>query len=418
MSLVEEHYIAKIEGHGVLNIAFKECRAKLEIHEGERLFEALLLNRPYHDGPFITSRICGVCPVAHTIASIKAIEDALDIDVNENIINLRKILLASQIIQSHVLHLFFLTLPDYLGYNSVLELSKNKPELFNMALELKASADEITTIIGGRNVHPINAVVGGFSAPISKKQLLKIRQRSLKNLSNAQKTVEIFNQFKYPKITNQTLYMALVNGKEYEMYDGKIEVSDNYIFDPINYKKEIQEKTKVYSTAKFSTYDKKTFMVGAIARIALHRDYLNNHAKKTLSKINFPNFNPFYNNLAQAIENVHLLEEIIKLCDKLLQNKDFPNNLKVDFNIKAGKGVGAIEAPRGLLYHYYELDKSGLIINCDIITPTAQNLTNIENDASALLKKFGQRSKSKNVCIRELEMLIRAYDPCITCSVH
>ncbi|EKD56696.1 MAG: nickel-dependent hydrogenase large subunit [uncultured bacterium] len=419
MSLVEQHYITKIEGHGTLNINFRQCHAKLEIDEGERFFEALLVGRPYTDGPFITSRICGVCPVAHTLASIKALESALDIMIDDNTIRLRKILLASQIIQSHALHLFFLTLPDYIGLSSTLELHQTKPELFKIALSLKNLGDKITTIIGGRNVHPINLVVGGFSKIPSKNELQEIKLACQNNLTFTQETVKLFASFNYPKISNPVEYMSLVNGESYETYDGKVETSKNYIFDPINYKKEIIEKVKSYSSAKFSTHDGQPMMVGGLARISLHHQYLNTKAKKTFNdlKIEMPSYNTFHNNLAQAIEMVHFLEEIIKLCEELINDQSYKSQV-ISYKLKSGHGIGAIEAPRGVLYHYYELDKKGIIKNCDIITPTAQNLTNIEEDATALLKEFKLDKLEGKVCIRELEMLIRAYDPCITCSVH
>lgn len=435
MSLLEQHYLTKIEGHGSLKIDLKESKAKLQIDEGERLFEALLLGRPFTDGPFITSRICGVCPIAHTIASISALENALDIKVSEDTIRLRKILLASQIIQSHTLHLFFLTLPDYIGASSVLDLSKTKPELFKIAMDFKNLGDKISTIIGGRHIHPITPIVGGFSKLPSKKDLEIIKNEIKKHLEPAQKIIELFSKFKYPKISNPTTYMTLVNGTSYEIYQGKIETSENYIFDSENYQKEIIESVKPYSSAKFSSHNNKPFMVGAAARISLHQDYLNKKAKKSLdqSGFEFPTYNVFHNNLAQAIEILHFLEEIMNLCDELINDQSYKlpaspslessrggrqGGQIIDYKLKAGCGVGAIEAPRGILYHYYEIDSQGIIKKCDIIPPTAQNLTNIEKDAEALLKLYKNDDKLNNVCIRELEMLIRAYDPCITCSVH
>jgi len=419
MSLTEQSYITKIEGHGSLEIKFDQCRAKLKINEGERLFESLVFNRPFSDGPFITSRICGVCPVAHTIASINALENALNISVPTEIEKLRKIMLASQIIQSHSLHLFFLALPDYLGISSAFELSKNKPELFNTALNLKKIGDKINTIIGGRNIHPITLIIGGFSKLPNKSNLKKIIELCKNNIESAKNTISLFASFKYPQINCNTQYMCLTNGNNYETYSGQIESSNNYIFDTKNYKNEIVESIQNNSPSKYAKHNNKSIMVGAISRISMHQDYLNNQAKKSLlkTKINFPTNNTFYNNLAQAIEILHFLEEIIKLCNELLQS-DYENLKPINFELKACSGVGVIEAPRGLLYHYYELDRNGIIKNCDIITPTNQNLSNIELEMNELLK-FHKNSKiSKDSSAKELEKLIRAYDPCITCSVH
>lgn len=415
------NFITKIEGHGKLNISFASGKAKLEIDEGERLFEALLLGRPYHDAPFITSRICGVCPVAHTLASIKGLENALKIKPSETTINLRRMIMAGQIIQSHALHLFFLALADYLpGIDSALDLAKKNPVLFKIAVNLKKIGDDITTIIGGRNVHPINLVVGGFSKLPDKNKIKDAVEEAKNLIPSIQKVIRIFSKFSYPDYFKETEYLCLKNAKNYEIYEGDVLSSTGKMFKTDNYKKEIKEEIKPYSTAKFGKRTSLGFMVGAIARISNLQDNLNYLAKKELikTKIIYPTYNSFYNNLAQAVEILHFLEEITKLGKIILKDKDYESALAKPIKIKSESGVGAVEAPRGTLYHYYELDKNGLIKNCDIITPTVQNLSNIEAEAKVILTNGLSKNRSTKKIAKELEMLVRSYDPCITCSVH
>jgi len=416
MSQIYESYITRIEGHGKLDLNLENKSVHLEIDEGERLFETLVRNHSYLDAPFITSRICGVCPVAHTLASVKGIERALDIENNSIIEDLRKIILAGQIIGSHVLHLFFLALPDYLpNIKNTLELRTKNPKLFQTALDLKNYSDTITTLIGGRHVHPITITPGGFSKFPSKKDLKHIKKITQENMNNAKITAKLFLDFKYPNLKNEVKYLSLTRLDNYEVYDGYVTTCDNETFFPDSYKSEIKESLKPYSSAKFASFKKNNLFVGALARLSINGKNLNKYAAKILtdSHLKFPTYNSFHNNLAQAIEIVHFMEEINELCDKLLciDSKYFKNT---PYKLQSGQGVGAIEAPRGTLYHYYKLNKSGKIIDCDIITPTVQNLSNIESDATIIMNHYN----NTNASIKNIEKLVRAYDPCITCSVH
>lgn len=416
--MLTPNYITKIEGHGKLNIDFGNNKAKLVIEEGERLFEGLVLGRPYQDIPFIVSRICGVCPTSHYLASIKALESALEVKVDEKSIMLRKILLMGQIIQSHILHTFFLALPDYANFKNVSDLAKKYSSEFSSALSIKKVADKVVEIIGGRAVHPVTPTIGGFAISPSKKDLAKLRDLMEDNLKNVIYLTSIFAKLKYPTLKRETKYLAINSDKEYAFYDGMILSNHGNAFEANLYKENIEEIVKDYSTAKFAKHHDRSFMVGALARISINPDKLNSQAKRFLDEYfphdQFPSYNSYHNVFAQMIEIIHCFEEIILLSDKLISDRVGQSLAK--FSLKAGKGVGAIEAPRGILYHYYEIDKNGIVIDCDIITPTVQNLTNLEEDANELL----EITKTLSIEKREqlLEMLVRAYDPCITCSVH
>ncbi len=414
-------YITKIEGHGVLNIHFKECKARLEVTEGERLFEAVLLGQNATRAPFITSRICGVCPTAHNLASITAVEDALKINPDETIIILRKLMLSGQVVFSHLLHLFFLVLPDYYHVPSALDLANKFPSEYHLALNLKRLSDHLLTVVGGRPIHPTTSTVGGFVKYPDKGDLVTLRNEITDVLDEAADFVKIFMEIKYPEYRRQSEYLSLKNDN-YDLLGNTVISSSGSQFEPKNYREEIKETIKEYSTAKFGSHQEKPFNVGAIARVSLFYDQLNPKAKALAG--NFrpdpQNHNNFENIKAQAIELMHFLEEAALMIDKLL-DIDIPEKPPAIMLPKLSQntwGIGAIEAPRGTLYHAYEIDPNGKIVNADIVTPTVQNLTSIEADAEALLRSLKLDQNKQNVCVVELEKLIRAYDPCITCSVH
>lgn len=403
------HYVCKIEGHGDLKLNYKSGKAKLTINEGERLFEQLVLGRPYEDAPFITARICGVCPSAHVLASIAAIETALGVTVTPNITNLRKVLHAGQIIQSHALHLFFLALPDYMNVVNAVQLHHENPELYKTAVALKKLGDRLTEVIGGRAVHPVTPVVGGFTSVPADEQLRELATDLESHMNMALSTVELFAGFKYPVLKRETEYLM--------SKDGRI-ISNKGLDTPLeNYAYAFKENVREGSQTKYGTRDGHGFMVGALARLTLDKESLNPKALYALEKIwgkKLPTYNSFHNNVAQSIEMVNLIEEAIKNIEEYLGDKN--RVARVPFEVKESSGVGAVEAPRGTLYHAVKLNEKGNIVLYDIVTPTVQNLVNLEEDADELMKKHGKIPKEK--LYKEVEMLIRAYDPCITCSVH
>jgi len=416
MKSVANHYIAKIEGHGSLNINFAENTAELNVHEGERLFEDILIGRRFEDGVFIPQRICGVCPTAHCIATIKALEDAFKVAPSETTRDFRKLMLAGQIIQSHALHLFFLTLPDYLKVDGALALAKSDPEKFRLALNLKEIGDRVITVVGGRPVHPITPMVGGFSRLPGLGEVKRLRDELQMNFESGRAVVELFASLKYPKFAPENEYLSIQSDRKYGFYGGLVASSSGEVFEIRDYRSHIEETSRTYSTAKFGSHHGRPFMVGALARVNMHREYLNPLTLEAMDGcgVEFPTDNSFKNNLAQAVEILHFLEEAVGICDKILDNGIGEHRQQVE--PRAGRGVGATEAPRGTLYYTYDLDDEGRIRYCDIVTPTVQNLGNMEANAAVLLKSTSGSGEAKRR--RLLDMLIRAYDPCITCSVH
>lgn len=416
-----KNYITKIEGHGTIDINFKKNSAKLSIDEGERLIEGILLGRPYYDAPFVVSRICGVCPIAHNLASTIALEDALKIKPSELTTKLRDLMICAQIIQSHTLHLYFLALSDYLNIPSTLSLVNSNPKIFKDAIALKTASDHLADTVAGRNVHPITTTIGGFLKIPAKKQLEKVLQELSNSLDIATNSVKLFSSFKYPELRNPTRYIALANSHSYNMISKTVETSSSEKFNIRNYTKNIIEVVRLGCPSKYSTYKNQPFMLGALSRLSLHSQFLNplakKYFKKTITKLDsFPAYNSFHNNLSQSVEIVHFYEEAIKILKNLIKDKSYSDESPVKYKLRAGRGFGALEAPRGTLYQFYELDDKGNIKHCNIITPTAQSLTNLESDVQILLestKNLPDKKRQKLV-----EMLIRAYDPCITCSVH
>jgi coenzyme F420-reducing hydrogenase alpha subunit len=423
MKIAIDH-IAKIEGHmGFVGHILKGnvAKAKLEVKEGARLIEGIIIGRNYLDAPLITSRICGVCPVIHNICSLKALEDALKLEVSVGTKILRKLLLTGQILQSHSLHLFFLSLPDFFKLDHDIKFVEQYKKETRKATQIRDFADKLVEIVGGRAIHPTNTKIGGFGRMPEKKKLEKLFKESEKILKDAIYLAEIFKNLNYPKFERKTEYISLSSKKEYAFYEGKINASDTR---PISIKKFLPKITEIrspFDVVKRARYKGKSYIVGALARINNNKNRLNPKAKQ-LAESFFGqdiSYNTFYNIFAQAVEIVHFIEEAQNLLEKYLSTnysekgiivKTEPNPTKTCF------GIGVCEAPRGILFHMYRLDKNGLIRDCNIITPTAQFLQNLEEDLKVFLPDLKKMKETERK--RKIKMLIRAYDPCISCATH
>jgi len=402
---MDQNFIAKIEGHGTLNIDWKNNQVELNIHEGERLFEGLLVGRTAEEMHWITPRICGICPTAHNLASLRAVEDAYDIEVSPTTVLLRDLMNCGQMIQSHALHLFFLSLPDYLGIDRGTELAKKNPNVFKKALSLKEVSDQIVKIVAGRIVHPVRTRIGGFHKVPDKKELKKLLNKLEKTEPAAQAVVDLVAGIEFPELKVDLQLVALDGDKIVAVSSNNIKGRKESSVK--NYKQDIEEEIRDYSTAKFGKYKGEEVLVGSLARLAVFGDYDKKY------KINFEN--PFYNNFTQAIEILNYHQKAQEIIKQLL---------KIDVKVKIVKpgknaslrGIGFIEAPRGSLYHEVILDENSIIKEANIITPTVQNLTSIEKSAQNLINQTKNRSQEE--LERLITMLVRAYDPCLTCSVH
>ena len=400
-------YIAKIEGHGSLEVDFADRSVRLVVHEGERLFEGILCGRTLEEMHWITPRICGVCPIAHNLASLAAAEDALGVTVSRSTRLLRRLMQVGQNVQSHILHAVFLALPDYIGIDRITELAGTDPETFRLALSLKELGDEIARTVAGRNVHPTRTTVGGFHKVPTAGELSALGEMISKALPGARSLAELFSGLDYPALDVDIEYLVQ-SGEEVRSSRGRG-------FAVRDYKRSITEEVRGYSTAKFGSLKGGPVMVGAIARLYF-KDLDGTAKEPLLAALDFKN--PFHNNLAQAIEVVTELSDAVDVIDTLLsEGMDdavaAPAPPAADAPLK---GIGAVEAPRGGLYNEVHINAERVIRYANIITPTVQNLTSLEDTAAALLREH--RGRPRRELSRLLEMLVRAYDPCITCSTH
>lgn len=422
-------HIAKIEGHAGFTadiVNGQATKARLSVLEGARLLEGILRNRHCNEVSQISARICGVCPVVHNLTSLKTLEDAMRIRVSDQTILLRKLLMMGQIINSHALHIFFFSLSDFFGIKNDLNLIKKFPHQTQEALALREFGNYIIRIIGGRSIHPLTPTVGGFTKLPNAPEIKTIGERAKKTLPHAIAIANLFAKLEYPNLERKTDFVSLVNDKEYAIYDGPIRGGQIHRgqtpiggLAPKEFMPKIIETQISEDAVKRSAIEGEPFMVGAIARINNNSKHLNPLAKKILkaSKIKTPSQNPFHNILAQAIEIVHCVEETIRISREYSSNKTNKNsNPNQNIKVKQGKGYGAIEAPRGTLFYFYEVGDNGLIKNCNIITPTAQNLARLEKDLEIWLPSL-EKLKQKEIKDK-IKMLIRAYDPCLTCATH
>jgi len=411
------NHICKIEGHAHLHLEIdnnvvKTC--ELKAAEGARFFEALVVGKEVGDVQEIVSRICGICSSAHTVASIIGLEKALGIKPTKEQIFIREMLMTGERIRSHATHLYFLSLPDYLGAPSVLELGPTHKSKIDDALSIITVGNKLVEVFGGREMHPF-LKIKEEQATFDTEELIK-KLQSIKPI--ILRTIQLFQNLDYPKLSRETDYLSLSESKEYAITNGNIK-SHTGIFEEEDYKKHLVENIKEYATSKFVLKEKKPYMLGAMARINNNHALLDEESKKELhewmkkNNLSFPLYDPHHNLVCQAIELLEAVNRAVRYIGHA-PKKDEIKPLK----IKEGVGVSAVEAPRGTLFHEYKIDEHGKIAYCNIITPTAQNLNMMEEDIKRRVNDLLVKKASKQVIVADVEKLIRAYDPCFSCSTH
>ncbi|MBS3136609.1 Ni/Fe hydrogenase subunit alpha [Candidatus Woesearchaeota archaeon] len=410
------NHITKIEGHAKLRIVVRKgkvARCELSSVEGSRYFEGIVKGRKFYEAHEMTSRICGICSCAHVIAAISAIEDALGYKASMQTKELRILMTLAERIRSHATHLYFLALPDYLGYDSALAMAPKYRNELKQALNLMKTGNGIIKILAARDLHPVSATIGGWLKLPEQEKMAEIGVLLEKALPDAISTCRLFFSLKYPDFSTKGDFFSLMQKGEYAVLDGKFGAGKSN-FDKSEYRKFISEYHEPYTSANFVVRNKKRYFVGALARLNNNFGFLRENAKKMLKECPFtlPSTNPYHNNAAQAIELVHCIEHAIDICRNLHIKKEKVVKMK----LRSGKGIGCIEVPRGTLWHEYTLDSKGVITNANIITPTAQNLLNMQEDIREILPSMLNRKKED--IILEVEKLIRSYDPCFSCSAH
>jgi len=418
---VRVEHLTRVEGHGNIVVNSKNGEvidARFDIVESPRFFEAMLLGRRWPEVHYITSRICGICAVGHTSTSLMGTEMALGIKISEQAHTLRKIIFYGEQLQSHILHAYFLAAPDYVGAPSVIPLASAAPDVVKRALRMKKMANYICEVIAGRHVHPIGMVPGGFSRYPTVKELKALKEYVLGFSADVDETVKLFTTLKAPEYWRETEFVSLRNPKEYAFYEGDIYSSVSKKAIPqIDYLSLIKEECIPTSTSKHCRANRDSYMVGALARFNNNYDLLHPRAKRAAEAIGIKPgcYNTFMVTHAQVVETVHCFEETIAGLDRLIEGDYDPSQQPAQPTRMSGRGVGACEVPRGLLIHDYTYE-NGLIKNANLIIPTGMNLGNMDADLRALAPKaFGKGPKEAELL---MEMLIRSYDPCISCSCH
>jgi len=429
---VDVHYLTRVEGHGNIVVDVKEgklTKCEFQVIESPRFFESMLVGRSIWEAQHLTSRICGICACGHSLASIKAGEDALGIKPSDETIMLRKLLLYTEQMDSHVLHIYILVAPDLLGVKSIVPLVATHRPVIDMALRMKKMSDYAGEVLAGRHIHPISYVIGGLTQLPSKEGLEKLYKLMLEARQDADATVKLMKKLRFPEFQRSTQYMSLACEDEYAMYEGDLVVNGGTKTKVSDYRKLFTETVVDHSKAKIAAIKGKPYAVGALSRFNNNFDKLNKKAKAVAKELGIkaPCHNPYLNTVAQLVEFIHCLEESIAIMEKILKVgldekkivvSSWPKKSEIEkIKYKPNTGTGCVEVPRGSLFHEYSIDESGLITQANCVIPTNQNMGNLEEDMRKLVPELLGKKTQEEITF-DLEMLARAYDPCISCATH
>ena len=410
--------LARVEGEGSLVVKMSDGKVadvKLRIFEPPRFFEAFLRGRKFTEAPDITARICGICPVAYQMSSVLAMEDAMGLTVDDGIRQLRRLLYCGEWIESHVLHMYMLHAPDFLGYEDALQLAKDKPELVSRALKMKKIGNDIMNVVGGREIHPVNVRVGGFYRVPRKDELEVLVERLQWGLDQAIDTAKIVSTFDFPDFETDYEFVSLRHPEEYPLMGGRIVTSSGLDISIREYEFHFEERHVPHSNALHGLErGHGRYSVGPLARFNLNFDRLSTLARQVASDVKIGPVvrNPFKSIIVRAIETVYSYEEALRI----IRAYEPPSSPCHAVTATAGIGCGASEAPRGMLYHRYRIADDGLIRDAKIVPPTAQNQPTIEEDVRLFVTKFSGLPREELTW--KCEQAVRNYDPCISCATH
>ena len=415
---IKVDYLARVEGEGGIHIKIQDkivTDVRFDIFEPPRFFEAFLRGRLFTEAPDITARICGICPIAYQMSSIHAMESACGVSVTGQLRALRRLIYCGEWIESHALHVYMLHAPDFLGYQDVLQMAKDHGDAVKQALKLKKIGNELVTLVGGREIHPINLRVGGFYKLPTRKELDGLVDRLKWARDAAIKTVQLVATFPFPDFERDYEFVALRHESEYPFNEGRLVSNKGLNIAISEYENNFAEEHVWYSNALHSVMKGRgAYHVGPLARLNLNFDRLTPMAQEAATAVGLklPLINPFKSIVARSVETVFACEEALRI----IQEYEMPEKACVDVHPRAGVGFGCTEAPRGILYHRYRLNEKGLIMDAKIIPPTSQNQKTMELD----LREFvpSRLNLSQEKLTWQCEQAIRNYDPCISCATH
>ena len=410
-------HLTRVEGEGGLQVVVEDGQVtdvRLHIFEPPRLFEAFLVGRSYEELPDLTARVCGICPTPYQMSATQAAENAFGASIDEQVRRLRRLALCGEWISSHCLSIFLLAAPDFLGYSDAFAMAKDHPEVVRRGLFLKRLGNDLSALIGGREIHPVSACVGGFHRVPTMAELATLVDRLEQGKQEARETVQWTASLPLPELALDREYVALSHPDEYGMDRGRVVSNKGLDIGVSEFLDHIEEKQVPYSTALHASIKGRgAYCTGPLARVNLNFDRLTPDAQEAAraSGVPFPNDNPFTSIVARAIEVLHAVDEAGQIVAQYRRPAPF-----VPVPPRAGTGHGLTEAPRGALYHRYTFDEEGMILDARLVPPTAQNQRQIEDD----LRAFAPRTTTlpPEEAARRCATVVRNYDPCISCSAH
>jgi coenzyme F420-reducing hydrogenase alpha subunit len=411
-------YLSRVEGEGGLYVKMRDSTVldvKLKIFEPPRFFEAFLRGRSFTEAPDITARICGICPVAYQMSAVHAMENAFGIKVDGQLRALRRLLYCGEWIESHALHVYMLHAPDFLGYPDAIQMAKDHPGAVQRGLRLKKTGNEIVTVVGGREIHPINVRVGGFYRTPAKRDLAPLAEKLKWARDAALETVRWVARLPFPEFEQDYIFVALRHPEEYPFNEGQLVSNRGLDIRVDQYEENFVEEHVQHSNALHSTLKKQgAYFVGPLARYNLNFDRLSSLAQDAAREAGLGATcrNPFRSIIVRSVETLHACDEALRIIDQY----EPPERPAVDVQPRASTGCGCTEAPRGILYHRYRISDQGLILDAKIIPPTSQNQKTIEQDLWNFIPKYLELPQEKLVW--QCEQAIRNYDPCISCATH
>lgn len=415
---IKVDYLARVEGEGGLYIKVKSDKVvdvKLKIFEPPRFFEAFLRGRAFTEISDITARICGICPVAYQMSTVHAMENALGVKVDGQLRELRRLLYCGEWIESHTLHVYMLHAPDFLGYDSAISMAKDYPDIVKRGLQLKKAGNDIVNLIGGREIHPINVCVGGFYRVPDKKEMDILAEKLKSARDAALATVQWVAGFEFPDFNQDYQFVALHHNDEYPFNEGRIISNRGLNITPQEYEDHFVEEHVAHSTALHSTLKGQgNYFVGPLARYTLNFPQLSPIAQEAAKTAGLtPECrNPFQSIIVRSIEVLYACDEALRIIDQYQK----PAAPAIKIEPHASRGYSCTEAPRGMIYHRYQLDDNGIVLDAKIVPPTSQNQKTIEKDLWAFVPQY--LALPQEELTWRCEQAVRNYDPCISCSTH
>ena len=415
---VKVDFLARVEGESAFTLVVRDGAvqsAELRIFEPPRFFEALLRGRSFTEAPDITARICGLCPAAYQMSAVHAMENALGVTIGGPLRDLRRLLYCGEWIESHALHIYMLHAPDFLGYPGALEMVRDHGEIVRRGLALKKVGNQIMALLGGREIHPINIRVGGFYRVPRRAELEPLRERLKWARDAAMETVRWTATFEFPDRERDYTFVALRHSREYPFNEGRVVSNRGLDIAVSEYDRQFEEMQVERSTALHSRLrDGSSYLVGPLARYSLNFDRLSPMAQEAAREVGLGRTcsNPYRSIVVRAVEILYACDEALRVIDEYQE----PDRPSVPIEPRAGVGIAATEAPRGLLYHRYRLESDGTIAEARIVPPTSQNQACIEEDLASFIGGF--LGLSDDDLRQRCEQTVRNYDPCISCATH